>query len=175
VGEFVLGQVVEVRDEGIDLGAGGLALLGAVRPWVWCVAFFPKTSLRRSSYAALVPTYRALKDREVFPALHQWLSHAQRDMLEKYAPERYALKNGKTARIVYDEKQPPSVSAVLQHMYDVTENPKVAAGRISVTVHLLSPAQRPIQTTGDLGRFWREGYPGVKAQLRGRYPKHEWR
>jgi len=120
-------------------------------------------------------TYRALKDREVFPALHQWLSHAQRDMLEKYAPERYALKNGKTARIVYDEKQPPSVSAVLQHMYDINENPKVAAGRISVTVHLLSPAQRPIQTTGDIGRFWREGYPAVKAQLRGRYPKHEWR
>jgi len=120
-------------------------------------------------------TYRALKDREVFPALHQWLSHSQREMLEKYAPERYALKNGKTARIVYDEKQPPSVSAVLQHMYDVNENPKVAAGRISVTVHLLSPAQRPIQTTGDIGRFWREGYPGVKAQLRGRYPKHEWR
>jgi ATP-dependent helicase HrpB len=120
-------------------------------------------------------TYRALKDREVFPALLQWLSHAQREMLEKYAPERYALKNGKTARIVYDEKQPPSVSAVLQHMYDVNENPKVASGRISVTVHLLSPAQRPIQTTGDLGRFWREGYPGVKAQLRGRYPKHEWR
>jgi ATP-dependent helicase HrpB len=120
-------------------------------------------------------TYRQLKDREVFPALHAWLSHLQREMLEKYAPERYALKNGKTARIVYDEKQPPSVSAVLQHMYDVNENPKVAAGRISVTVHLLSPAQRPIQTTGDLGRFWREGYPGVKAQLRGRYPKHEWR
>ncbi|HBJ82867.1 MAG TPA: ATP-dependent helicase HrpB [Verrucomicrobiales bacterium] len=120
-------------------------------------------------------TYRALKDREVFPALHQWLSHSQREMLEKYAPERYALKNGKTARIVYDEKQPPSVSAVLQHMYDVNENPKVAAGRISVTVHLLSPAQRPIQTTGDIGRFWREGYPAVKAQLRGRYPKHEWR
>lgn len=120
-------------------------------------------------------TYRALKDREVFPALHQWLSHSQREMLEKYAPERYALKNGKTARIVYDEKQPPSVSAVLQHMYDVNENPKVASGRISVTVHLLSPAQRPIQTTGDIGRFWKEGYPGVKAQLRGRYPKHEWR
>ena len=81
----------------------------------------------------------------------------------------------KTARIVYDEKQPPSVSAVLQQMYDVNENPKVVAGRISATVHLLSPAQRPIQTTGDIGRFWREGYPAVKAQLRGRYPKHEWR
>ena len=120
-------------------------------------------------------TYRALKDREVFPALHQWLSHSQREMLNQYAPERYALKNGKTARIVYDEKQPPSVSVVLQQMYDIHENPKVAAGRVSVTVHLLSPAQRPIQTTGDIGRFWKEGYPGVKAQLRGRYPKHEWR
>jgi ATP-dependent helicase HrpB len=120
-------------------------------------------------------TYRQLKDREVFPALHAWLSHMQREMLEKYAPERYALKNGRTARIEYSEKQPPCVSVVLQQMYDIHENPKVAAGRISVTVHLLSPAQRPIQTTGDLGRFWKEGYPAVKAQLRGRYPKHEWR
>lgn len=120
-------------------------------------------------------TYRALKDREVFPALHQWLSHAQREMLEKFAPDRYPLKNGRTARIEYSEKQPPAVSVVLQQMYDIHENPKVAAGRISITVHLLSPAQRPIQTTGDIGRFWKEGYPAVKAQLRGRYPKHEWR
>lgn len=120
-------------------------------------------------------TYRALKDREVFPALHAWLSHSQREMLEKFAPERYPLKNGRTARIEYSEKQPPAVSVVLQQMYDIHENPKVAAGRVSVTVHLLSPAQRPIQTTGDIGRFWKEGYPAVKAQLRGRYPKHEWR
>ena len=120
-------------------------------------------------------TYRQLKDKDIFPALHQWLSHAQRDLLERYAPERLALKNGRTARIEYDEKQAPSVSVVLQQLYDVNENPKVAAGRITVVVHLLSPAQRPIQTTGDLGRFWKEGYPAVKAQLRGRYPKHEWR
>lgn len=119
--------------------------------------------------------YRQIKDKDVFPALHQWLSHAQRDLLERYAPERLNLKNGKTARIVYDEKQPPAVSVVLQQMYDVNENPKVAGGRITVTVHLLSPAQRPIQTTGDIGRFWKEGYPAVRAQLRGRYPRHEWR
>lgn len=119
--------------------------------------------------------YRQLKDKDVFPALHQWLSHAQRDLLDRYAPERLNLKNGKTARIVYDEKQPPSVSVVLQQMYDVNENPKVASGRITVTVHLLSPAQRPIQTTGDIGRFWKEGYPAVRTQLRGRYPRHEWR
>lgn len=120
-------------------------------------------------------TYRQLKDRDIFPALHQWLSHAQRDLLERYAPERLPLKNGRTARIEYDEKQAPSVSVVLQQLFDVNENPKVAGGRITVVVHLLSPAQRPIQTTADLGRFWKEGYPAVRAQLRGRYPKHEWR
>jgi ATP-dependent helicase HrpB len=119
--------------------------------------------------------YRQLKDRDIFPALHQWLSHAQRDLLDRYAPERLALKNGRSARIVYDPQQPPSVSVVLQQLYDVNENPKVAGGRVTVTIHLLSPAQRPIQTTGDIGRFWKEGYPAVKAQLRGRYPKHEWR
>lgn len=119
--------------------------------------------------------YRQLKDRDIFPALHQWLNHAQRDLLERYAPERLALKNGRSARIVYDAQQPPSVSVVLQQLYEVHENPKVAGGRVTVTIHLLSPAQRPIQTTGDIGRFWKEGYPAVKAQLRGRYPKHEWR
>lgn len=119
--------------------------------------------------------YRQLKDKEVFTALHQWLNAMQRDLLEQYAPERLSLKNGKTAKIVYDEKQQPSVSVVLQQLYDVNENPKVAAGRITVVVHLLSPAQRPIQTTGDLGRFWKESYPAVRTQLKGRYPRHEWR
>lgn len=120
-------------------------------------------------------TAKQLQEKTVEPALHQWLNHMQRELLDKYAPERLSLKNGKTARITYDEKQQPSVPVVLQHLYDVNENPKVAGGRITVVVHLLSPAQRPIQTTGDLGRFWKEGYPAVRNQLKGRYPKHEWR
>lgn len=119
--------------------------------------------------------YRQLKDKDVFSSLHQWLNPMQRDLLERYAPERLSLKNGKTAKITYDEKQPPSVSVVLQQLYDVNENPRVAAGKITVIVHLLSPAQRPIQTTGDLGRFWKESYPAVRTQLKGRYPRHEWR
>ncbi len=118
---------------------------------------------------------KQLQEKSVEPALHQWLNHMQRELLDKYAPERLNLKNGKSARITYDEKLQPSVSVVLQQLYDVNENPKVAGGRITVVVHLLSPAQRPIQTTGDLGRFWKESYPAVKNQLKGRYPKHEWR
>lgn len=119
--------------------------------------------------------YRQIKDREVFPSLHQWLSPMQRDLLDQHAPERIPLKNGKSAKVTYDERQQPAISVVLQQLYDVTENPKVAAGRVPVLIHLLSPAQRPIQTTGDIGRFWKESYPAVKAQMRGRYPKHEWR
>jgi len=119
--------------------------------------------------------YKEIREKPVDYALQQWLSHSQRELLDKFAPTSLTLKNGKNARITYDEKQQPSVSVVLQQLYDVNENPKVAAGRITVVVHLLSPAQRPIQTTGDLGRCWKEGYPAVKTQLKGRYPRHEWR
>lgn len=119
--------------------------------------------------------YRQLKDKDVFPALHQWLSPMQRDLLDRFAPERIPLKKDRSAKVTYDDKQAPSISVVLQHLYDINENPKIADQRVSVVVHLLSPAQRPIQTTGDLGRFWKEGYPAVRTQLKGRYPKHEWR
>lgn len=119
--------------------------------------------------------YKDVREKPVENVLRQWLSPMQRELLDKYAPERLTLKNGKTARITYDVKQAPSVNVVLQQLYDVHENPKVASGRVTVVVHLLSPAQRPIQTTADLGRFWKEGYPAVRNQLKGRYPKHEWR
>jgi ATP-dependent helicase HrpB len=119
--------------------------------------------------------YRQIKDREVFPALHQWLAPGQRELLDLYTPERLPIKGDKTAKVTYDAEQPPSISVVLQRLYDVNDTPTVASGRIPVTVHLLSPAQRPIATTSDLGRFWKEGYPHVKKELKGRYPKHEWR
>ena len=119
--------------------------------------------------------YKEIREKPVEHALQQWLSHSQREMLDKLAPTHLTLKNGKNARITYDVKQQPSASVILQQLYDVNENPKVAGGRITVVIHLLSPAQRPIQTTGDLGRFWKESYPAIKNQLKGRYPKHEWR
>jgi ATP-dependent helicase HrpB len=119
--------------------------------------------------------YRQLKEREVFPALHQWLNPMQRDLLDRYAPERLPITKDRSAKIHYEADASPSISAVLQHLYDMKESPRIASGRIPLTVHLLSPAQRPIATTGDLTRFWLEGYPLVKKDLRGRYPKHEWR
>ena len=58
--------------------------------------------------------------------------------------------------------------------YALTETPTVAGGAVPIVVHLLSPAHRPVQVTSDLASFWRDGYPQVRRELRGRYPKHHW-
>lgn len=115
--------------------------------------------------------------REITPdgALNSWLSHAQRELLERFAPERVKLANGKMVRVEYRDKVVPQISVVLQQLYDTHENPRIAGGKVTVLVNILAPSQRPVQTTGDLGSFWKTSYQAVKTQLRGRYPRHEWR
>ena len=62
----------------------------------------------------------------------------------------------------------------LQELFGLTETPRLAAGRLALQVHLLSPAGRPLAITADLGSFWKQAYPEVKKQMRGRYPRHPW-
>ena len=62
----------------------------------------------------------------------------------------------------------------LQEMFGLVETPTVAAGAVPVTLHLLSPAGRPVQVTRDLAGFWRTTYFEVRKDLKGRYPKHHW-
>ena len=62
----------------------------------------------------------------------------------------------------------------LQEVFGLDKTPSVANGRVPITLHLLSPAQRPVQVTGDLLSFWRNGYAEVRRELKGRYPKHYW-
>ncbi len=59
-------------------------------------------------------------------------------------------------------------------MFGLTDTPRVAGGKVAVTIHLLSPARRPVQVTRDLASFWANGYRAVKAELKGRYPRHYW-
>jgi len=59
-------------------------------------------------------------------------------------------------------------------MFGLPETPRVARGRVPLTLHLLSPAHRPVQVTRDLASFWRSGYFEVRKDLKGRYPKHSW-
>lgn len=132
-----------------------------------------KLLIEQMCYGAVA--VRQLRERTPDGALNAWLSAAQRDLLDRFAPERVKLANGKMVRVEYRKGAPPQISVVLQQLYDTNENPRVAGGKVSVSVEILAPNQRPVQTTGDLGNFWKTSYAAVRTQLKGRYPRHEWR
>lgn len=87
------------------------------------------------------------------------------------APERIEVPSGSRIRVDYSGEQ-PVLAVKLQELFGLTATPTVAG--VPVLVHLLSPAGRPAAVTADLASFWREGYRAVRAELRGRYPRHPW-
>jgi ATP-dependent helicase HrpB len=116
-----------------------------------------------------------LKDKPVKAVVKSWLSPAQQQLLEKHAPERLTLANGRNSRVVYDAGNPPYIALRIQQLFGVTTTPRIAMGRIPVLLHILAPSQRPVQITQDLAGFWREHYPRIKQELQRKYPRHEWR
>jgi ATP-dependent helicase HrpB len=120
-------------------------------------------------------SYKDIKEREVKPLVMSWLSEAQRELLEKHAPERLALPNGRTPKVVYEEGKPPHIALRIQELYDVNQTPEIARGRVAVVVHILTPGMKPVQITQDLAGFWREHYPRLKSEFQRKYPKHLWR
>ncbi|MFE4218042.1 ATP-dependent helicase HrpB [Streptomyces sp. NPDC056844] len=91
--------------------------------------------------------------------------------LDELAPERIEVPSGSRIRVEYGGEQ-PVLAVKLQELFGLSETPRVAG--VPVLVHLLSPAGRPAAVTADLASFWQEGYKAVRAELRGRYPKHPW-
>ncbi|WP_030766568.1 ATP-dependent helicase HrpB [Streptomyces sp. NRRL F-2664] len=91
--------------------------------------------------------------------------------LDELAPERIEVPSGSRIRVDYTSDQ-PVLAVKLQELFGLAETPRVAG--VPVLVHLLSPAGRPAAVTADLASFWQGGYPAVRAELRGRYPKHPW-
>lgn len=94
--------------------------------------------------------------------------------LDALAPERVAVPSGSRIRIDYSDPEQPVLAVKLQEMFGLAQTPRIADGSVPVLVHLLSPAGRPAAVTADLASFWRDGYRAVRAELRGRYPKHPW-
>ncbi|WP_367430551.1 ATP-dependent helicase HrpB [Streptomyces celluloflavus] len=92
---------------------------------------------------------------------------------DELAPERIEVPSGSRVRVDYGGEQ-PVLAVKLQELFGRQESPRVAGGRVPVLVHLLSPAGRPAAVTADLASFWQGGYRSVRAELRGRYPKHPW-
>ncbi|MEU9387717.1 ATP-dependent helicase C-terminal domain-containing protein, partial [Streptomyces sp. NPDC048279] len=108
---------------------------------------------------------------EALRRLLPWAS-GQAGRLDELAPERIVVPSGSRIRVDYANPEQPVLAVKLQEMFGAQESPAVAG--VPVLVHLLSPAGRPAAVTADLASFWRDGYKGVRAELRGRYPKHPW-
>lgn len=121
----------------------------------------------------------SLQATELSDALSAMLDHEQRRQLDRHAPEELVVPSGMSRRLEYgtradDPGAAPVLAVKLQELFGLADTPKVGDGQVSIMLHLLSPAGRPIQVTQDLAGFWNRTYPEVKKELKGRYPRHPW-
>lgn len=107
-------------------------------------------------------------------ALGSLLTWEQRAALDRYAPTHLEVPSGSRIAVDYSDPAAPVLAVKLQEVFGWTTTPLLCDGRVAVTLHLLSPAQRPVQVTRDLAGFWRSSYFEVRKELRGRYPRHPW-
>jgi ATP-dependent helicase HrpB len=98
----------------------------------------------------------------------------QRAALDRLAPTHLDVPSGSRIALDYSDPMAPVLAVKLQEVFGWTTTPMLFDGRVPVTLHLLSPAQRPVQVTRDLAGFWKSSYFEVRKELRGRYPRHPW-
>ncbi|WKU05120.1 ATP-dependent helicase HrpB [Micromonospora sp. HUAS LYJ1] len=111
---------------------------------------------------------------DVAGALRRLLPWPQAGRLDELVPERIEVPSGSRVRVDYADPAAPVLAVKLQETFGWQQAPRLADGRVPVLLHLLSPAGRPVAVTADLASFWRTGYPQVRGELRGRYPRHPW-
>jgi ATP-dependent helicase HrpB len=142
------------------------ALLAGLEAWLQ-PAFAGKTRLD------------ALTQEELSQKLKSLLDWDAAKQLERLAPPRIEVPSGQVRAIAYaldaeGAPESPVLPVKLQELFGLDDTPRIADGRIPLTLHLLSPAGRPLQVTQDLRGFWQRTYPEVRKEMKGRYPKHPW-
>ncbi|MBW5799079.1 ATP-dependent helicase HrpB [Halomonas elongata] len=120
--------------------------------------------IKRLDEVARLPFERILLDR---------LDWSLRARLDELAPSRLEVPSGSRIRLDY-RGETPVLAVKLQEVFGWQQTPRLVEGRVAPRLHLLSPARRPLQVTEDLASFWANGYPEVRKEMRGRYPKHPW-
>ncbi|MCC8363084.1 ATP-dependent helicase HrpB [Lysobacter sp. A6] len=121
----------------------------------------------------------ALDAAELSHALHEMVDWNLRRRIDALAPTRIVVPSGMERRIEYafddiDGVRPPVLAVKLQELFGLADTPRIVDGRVPLTLHLLSPAGRPLQVTQDLKGFWERTYPDVRKEMKGRYPRHPW-
>ncbi|MET0417589.1 MAG: ATP-dependent helicase HrpB, partial [Actinoplanes sp.] len=111
---------------------------------------------------------------DVAGGLRRLLPWSVAGRLDDVAPERLPVPSGSKVRVDYADAAAPVLAVKVQEAFGWRDAPRLADGRVPVLLHLLSPAGRPVAVTRDLASFWVQGYPQVRAELRGRYPRHPW-
>jgi ATP-dependent helicase HrpB len=128
----------------------------------------------------LMPRLKGIRTREqmatldLLPPLRARLSWEQQRRLNERAPSTLLVPSGHRVTLDYASGDIPVLAVKLQEMFGLADTPTIAGGRVTLLLHLLSPARKPVQVTQDLKGFWNSGYPQVKKELKGRYPKHPW-
>ena len=107
-------------------------------------------------------------------ALHDLLPWNLRRRLDAEAPTHFTAPSGSSVPIDYEADEGPKLAIRVQELFGLDRHPAIAGGRVPLVVELLSPAHRPVQVTRDLPGFWRGSYAAVKAEMKGRYPRHPW-
>lgn len=121
-----------------------------------------------------------LSEPELGEALRSMLEWSMRQRIDALAPNRIVVPSGQERRIEYayddaaDAPVAPVLAVKLQELFGLADTPRIADGRVPLTLHLLSPGGKPLQITQDLRGFWDRTYPEVKKEMKGRYPKHPW-
>lgn len=122
----------------------------------------------------------ALDEARLAEALKSVLAWSQRQQVEQLAPTRISVPSGleRVVRYALDGETgaplPPVLAVKLQELFGLADTPRIAEGRVPLTLHLLSPGGRPLQVTQDLRNFWQNTYAEVKKEMKGRYPRHPW-
>ena len=146
----------------LDLAdTGDEALLARIDEWL-------------APFLAGVSRLDTLPATRLVDALNAMLDRSQQQALQRLVPLKLTVPSGREVAVDYRDPQAPVLAVKLQELFGLSETPTIAQGRLPLTLHLLSPAGRPIQITRDLANFWRNTYADVKKDLKGRYPRHPW-
>jgi ATP-dependent helicase HrpB len=111
---------------------------------------------------------------DMYEILRSLVPHTLLSKIEKLAPSRMEVPGGGQYKIDYDVEGDPVLSVRLQEMFGMNAAPQIAEGRARLKIELLSPGGKPVAVTQSMETFWVNGYPDVRKDMRGRYPKHSW-